>query len=146
MVDNLNKTQERLYREFLRVFKKATTNNREQQQNYAELLEVIRKLIISCNVKVSEVGKCAESQSITWYKKMLPKERAILNSKIELMKRFEEFINAKSQEVKGDILKEIFVSFRGLLNASGLKFDQIEQLRRAQQEIKRGVSKTNLTA
>lgn len=146
MVDNLNKTQERLYRKFLRVFKMATTDNREQQQCYAELLEVIRNLIISCNVRVSEVGKCAESQPITWYKQMIPKEQAILNSKIELMQRFSEFINAKSQEVKVDIVKELFVSFRGLLNASGLKFNQIEQLRRERQEIKRGVSSTNLTA
>lgn len=142
-VDKLNKTKERLYREFLRVFKQTEKEGAKQAERYAEMLETIRQIIISGGIKVSEVGKCAESQPISWYKQMVSKQQAILNSRKELLERFGELMSVKTPEVFGDVVKEMFVSFRGLVKSSGYSFNEIEMIRREQQQ---GVSSETVLA
>lgn len=143
-VDNLNKTRERLYREFLRVFKQSQNVSASQQRVcYAEMLEIIRKLIISCNIEISEVSKCAESQPISWYKQTISKEQAVMNSQKELLERFGELIEVESQEVFRDVVKELFVSFRGMVKSSGYSFKEVEMTRREQRQ---GVSSTTALA
>lgn len=135
MVDKLNKTREPLYQEFLRVFKQSQNVSASQRQVcYAEMLEVIRKLIISSDTKVSDVGKCAESQPISWYKQTISKEQAEFNSTVELLERFSELMAVESQEVFRDVVKELFVSFRGMVKSSGYSLKEIEMIRREQQQ------------
>lgn len=136
------KTREQLYREFLRAFKQTKNTSGEQQKvYYAEMLEVIRKLIISCDMNVSEVGKCAESQPISWYKRTVSGEQAVLNSQRELLERFAELMSVESPEVYGDLIEEVFVAFRGLVKASNLTLKSVEMTRR---EIQGVSSKTGL--
>jgi len=120
-----------LYSLFLRDFKGTfDANLRLLQIYYADMLEVIRTLMINNGVNIKGL-KGGESQPVHWYKNLAASDQKLQTARTDLLEKFYELLQVKTEAIK-DQLNDIFNSFKRVLEANNISFVQIEKVRRAQ--------------
>lgn len=125
------KTQ--LYCLFWQEFKAVMDCNSSQILiHYAEMLEIIRTLMVVNKVNIKQV-KLSNNQPIMWYQNFASPEQKLASARTDLLQKFEELLTMKTEAVK-DQLGDILNSFNNLLNVNNLNFSLIEKLRRLQSE------------
>lgn len=98
------------------------------QVHYAEMLEVIRTLMVMSRSSVKEFD-FDENQAVQWYKNTTSSNERLAKSRIDMLQKFNELLNCKTEAVK-DQLKDVLTSFKQLVEAHGFTFAQIEKTRR----------------
>lgn len=105
-----------------------TSSIKELLVHYADMLEVIRTLMVmsKTNVKDFDLGK---NPAMQWYKKSSPNNDKLFDARLDILQKFSELLTIKTEAIK-DQLNDILMSFKSLVEAHGLTFAQVEKTRR----------------
>jgi len=118
-----------LYSLFWREFKESMEDNKKHLRvHYADMLEVIRMLMLISNMDISKLDLMG-NKAVEWYKNMTATQIKLSNARTDLTKTFYELLYTETEAIK-DQLTDIFKSFNRLIGVSGLDFIQVEQTRR----------------
>ncbi len=119
-----------LYSLFLVEYKETFNKDLVSQLkvHYAEMLEIIRTLMVVTKTKIQDIN-INKNQHIQWYQNSSPAKEKLINSRIDLLQKFDELLLCKTEATK-DQLEDILSSFNQLVLAHKLSFVQVEQLRR----------------
>lgn len=129
-----------LYSLFWLDFKSSlSADSRQVYGHYADMLEVIRTLMVTNNVNIRKL-KSGESQPISWYKSFASPDKKLASARTDLLQKFNELLQMKTEAIK-DQLNDIFNSFKSLLIAHNIDFAHIEEIRRGQFEKLGGFTK-----
>ena len=125
-----DKLKHALHSLFFRRYKENLTNSNKKniQLNYADMLEVIRTLIIKSKADINEFN-INENQTLQWYKSASPSKKKLLQARIDLLQKFDELLGMETEAEK-DQVKDVFNSFKNLVEEHGFSFASIEQTRR----------------
>lgn len=122
-----------LYSLFLQEYKETLTENQKNklQVHYAEMLEVVRTLMVSTKSDIKQFKPDKDQQVIEWYKQLSPikAKQKLVDARIDLLQKFYELLPMETEAIK-DQLGDMLVSFKQLVEANGFSFSQIEELRR----------------
>ena len=102
---------------FLSEYKETLTKDDVNQLSvhYAEMLEVIRTLMIASKTDIKE-GNLQQNQPINWYKSNTLSKNRLKMARVDLLQKFYEFLSLKTEAVK-DQLKDMLNSFKQLVDA-----------------------------
>ena len=115
---------------FLAEYKETLYINKPNQLkvHYADMLEIIRTLMVASKINIKEVV-VSQNQPMEWYRDNSPSKQKLKEARIDLLQKFDEFLQMKTEAVR-DQLKDMFESFKRLVADHKLSFVQIEQTRR----------------
>ncbi|MBQ8522267.1 MAG: hypothetical protein IJ458_01215 [Clostridia bacterium] len=115
---------------FLTEYKETLTKDdiNQIQVHYAEMLEVVRTLMISSKTNIKELD-FEQNQAIQWYKNAVPEKQKLANARLDMLQKFYELLKMKTEAVK-DQLKDVLSSFKQLVEAHKISFARVEQVRR----------------
>ena len=122
-----------LYSLFLQEYKETLTENQKNklQVHYAEMLEVVRTLMVTTKSNIKQFKLDRDQQIIEWYKQLSPikSKQKLVDARIDLLQRFYELLPMETEAIK-DQLGDLLISFKQLVEANEFSFTQIEELRR----------------
>lgn len=119
-----------LFSLFWQNFKQTISGGIKQVKlGYAEMLEVVRTLMVRNNVNPSQL-KIDKSQPVEWYKNSLPQKERLNNARADLLERFDELLTIKTEAIK-DQLGDVFNIVKQVIEASKQSFAEIEEIRRS---------------
>lgn len=122
-----------LYSLFLQEYKETLTEQHlgRLQIHFAEMLEVIRTLMVATNTDLKQFKIDKDQQIIDWYKQLSPtkKEQKLINARIDLLEKFYELLPMETEAVK-DQLGDMLMSFKNLVELNEFSFAEIEEQRR----------------
>ena len=135
------KYKKELYSLFFEDFKECLNETDKNRLTvlYAEMLEALRALMINAKMKINQIGNKA-SQPLQWYNDFLPDDKRLAGARIDLLEKFYEVMQSKTEAVK-DQLGDTFVSFKDVVDAHGLSFAKVEEIRRSNYERYGGFNK-----
>ena len=119
-----------LYSLFFHEYKETLRKDKPQQLqvHYAEMLEVIRTLMMATKTNIKDVD-LYQNQSMDWYKNASRDKDKLTKSRIDLLQNFYELLSMKTEAVK-DQLTDVLTSFKQLVESHKLSFIQVEEARR----------------
>ena len=135
------KYKKELYSLFFDDFKECIneTDKNRLKVLYAEMLEALRALMINAKIKINQISNKL-SQPLQWYNDFLPNKKRLADARIDLLQKFDEVMQSKTEAVK-DQLGDAFTSFKGVVEAQGLSFAKVEEIRRENYERHGGFNK-----
>ena len=104
-------------------------NSQQLQVIYADMLEIVRTLMVITQTNVREIDFTA-NQSLDWYAKVSPSKQQLKTARIDLLQKFNELLTMKTEAIK-DQLADMLKTFKQLIEAHKLSFAKIEEIRRA---------------
>lgn len=110
------------------------TDEKKLITNYAEMLEIIKTLVVENQSSLQEISSNNSSQAMDWYTALISDEEKVYYSSTDLLERYYELLSIENNEVFKDGLKDLFVSFKQVIKANNISFKQVELLRRAKAE------------
>lgn len=124
------KYKEELYSLFWQEYKETLSEDKSNrvQVNYADMLEVIRTLMISAKINLKDMD-FDKNQPLQWYENNSPSKQKLLKARMDLLQKFDELLQCKTEAVK-DQLKDVLYSFKQLIEAHQYSFVQVEEVRR----------------
>jgi len=130
-----------LYSLFLAEYKETLEKDKSAQLqiHYAEMLEVVRTLMIASKTDINDITT-DNNQTMEWYKKASPSKRKLGEARIDLLQKFYELLNMKTEAIK-DQLGDILKSFKQLVETHKVSFVKVEQTRRTMFKKLGGYSK-----
>ena len=122
-----------LYSLFLQEYKETLTESQRNklQVHYAEMLEVVRTLMVLTKADVKQFKIDNDQQIIDWYKQLSPikAKQKLVDARIDLLQKFYELLPMETEAIK-DQLGDMLISFKQLVEANEFSFSQIEEMRR----------------
>ncbi|MBQ7797953.1 MAG: hypothetical protein IJ371_02395 [Clostridia bacterium] len=124
------KYKAKLYSLFLQEYKETLNTDEiaELHVHYADMLEVIRTLMITTKTNIKEID-FEKGQPMEWYQRTLSFKSKLNTARIDLLQKFDELLQIKTEAVK-DQLGDILHSFRQLVEANNISFIDVEKVRR----------------
>lgn len=115
---------------FLAEYKQTLTSDKPEnlQVHYAEMLEVIRTLMVKTKTNIKEIN-FNQNQPLDWYSNHSPNKDKLNLARKSLLENFYELLSIKTEAVK-DQLGDMIKSFKQLIEAHNISFVQVEQIRR----------------
>ena len=98
------------------------------QVHYAEMLEVIRTLMVMSKTNVKEFD-FDENQAVQWYKNSTSQKQKLEQARMDMLEKFSELLKCETEAIR-DQLKDLLISFKHLVDAHGISFAEVEKTRR----------------
>lgn len=121
-----------------------TKNLQQLQVIYADMLEIIRTLMVITKTNVKEIKFDTYDQHVNdWYKNATPikqKSVKLTNARMDLLQKFDELLQMETEAVS-DQLIDMLMSFKCLIEVNEFSWAEIEKQRRNMYKNLGGYSK-----
>jgi len=120
-----------LYSLFLQEYKETLNTDKKGYLtvHYAEMLEVIRTLMVATKTDIKQFAIDKDRHVLDWYKRVSPSKHRLVEARIDLLQKFYELLPMKTEAIK-DQLGDMLVSFKNVVESHEISFAEIEKQRR----------------